>query len=341
MATIKQIGNLLEKSFSKWDYKKAIKLSDNETKTRDYLIEPVFNMLGYSKMEHYSHEYSLRDSKGSVRKVDMVVSLNGKTPIMLVECKKATANLTKVHFKQLSGYYNNHKESKVGILTNGIVYEFYAVKWNNNKILNEIPFLTFDLRNFTRADLEDLAHFHIQLFNTKNILEISEESYFLEDFNAALTKTLHPAGDELTRLIYQKIGGKKATEKVNKRIRKLINSVSLQNSIEKIKFLEGKQSSSGIVTTAEELKAYQIIKTILVMNPRLKVHTERFSYKDYKGQFKIMVDEMPSKEVCHLVLSSSTMNIVIDNIPYNLDKVSTLELSKYKKKLVDAALKHI
>ena len=102
MATIKQIGNLLEKSFSKWDYKKAIKLSDNETKTRDYLIEPVFNMLGYSKMEHYSHEYSLRDSKGSVRKVDMVVSLNGKTPIMLVECKKATANLTKVHFKQLS-----------------------------------------------------------------------------------------------------------------------------------------------------------------------------------------------------------------------------------------------
>lgn len=341
MATIKQIGNLLEKSFSKWDYKKAIKLSDNETKTRDYLIEPVFNMLGYSKMEHYSHEYSLRDSKGSVRKVDMVVSLNGKTPIMLVECKKATANLTKVHFKQLSGYYDNHKESKVGILTNGIVYEFYAVKWNNNKILSEIPFLTFDLRNFTRADLEDLAHFHIQLFNTKNILEISEESYFLEDFNAALTKTLHPAGDELTRLIYQKMGGKKATEKVNKRIRKLINSVSLQNSIEKIKFLEGKQSSSGIVTTAEELKAYQIIKTILVMNPRLKVHTERFSYKDYKGQFKIMVDEMPSKEVCHLVLSSSTMNIVIDNIPYNLDKVSTLELSKYKKKLVDAALKHI
>ena len=75
-------------------YKKAIKLSDNESKTRDYLIEPFFNMLGYDKMEHYSHEYSLRFSKGSVKKIDMVVSLNGRTPIMLVECKKATANLT-------------------------------------------------------------------------------------------------------------------------------------------------------------------------------------------------------------------------------------------------------
>ena len=341
MATIKQISSLLEKSFSKWDYTKAIKLSDNETKTRDYLIEPVFNMLGYSKMDHYSHEYSLRISKGSVQKVDMVISLNGKSPIMLVECKKATANLTKVHFNQLSGYYNNHKESKIGILTNGIVFEFYAVKWNDNTILNESPFLVFDLRNFTRADLDDLANFHIQLFNTKDILEISEETYFFEDFNIALTKTLHPAGDELTKLIYQNMGGKKATEKVNKRLRQLINSVSLQNSIEKIKFLEGKQSSSGIVTTAEELKAYQIIKTILVVNPRLNIHSDRFSYKDYKGQFKIMVDEMPSKEICHLILSSSAMTIIIDNIPFELNGVSTLELSKYKKKLVDSALKEI
>ena len=66
MATLKQIGNLLEKSFSKWDYKKAIKLSDNESKARDYLIEPFLNLLGYNKMDHYSHEFSLKTSKGSV-----------------------------------------------------------------------------------------------------------------------------------------------------------------------------------------------------------------------------------------------------------------------------------
>ena len=49
MASLKQICNLSEKSFSKWEYKKAIKLSDNESKTRDYLIEPFFNILGYNK----------------------------------------------------------------------------------------------------------------------------------------------------------------------------------------------------------------------------------------------------------------------------------------------------
>ena len=341
MATVKQIGSLLEKSFDKWDYKKAIKLSDNESKTRDYLIEPFFNLLGFNKMDHYSHEYSLRNSKGSVRKVDMVVTLNGKNPIMLIECKKATSNLTKSHFNQLSKYFDHHKESKVGILTNGVVYEFYTVKWNNTKSLSEKPFLVFDLRDFTRSDLEDIAHFHLQLFNVKDILDISEETYFLNDFNIALTKTLFPASDELLKMIYQNMGGKRSTESVNKRLRKLLNSVSLHESIEKIKVLEGKQSSSGIFTTAEELKSFQIIKTILVMNPRLKIHCDRFGYKDYKGQFKILVDDMPSKEICHLILSTTTNSIVIDGISYSLEKVSTFELSKYKKKLVDAALKQV
>ena len=341
MATIKQIGSLLERSFEKWDYQKAIKLSDNESKTRDYLIEPFFELLGYSKMDNYSHEFSLRNAKGSVRKVDMVVTLNGKTPIMLVECKKATSNLTKTHFNQLSKYFDHHKESKVGILTNGVVYEFYTVKWNNEKSLSEKPFLVFDLRDFTRADLDDISNFHLQLFDVKNILKISEETYFLDDFNNALTKTIYPGSDDLLKLIYQNMGGIRTTESVNKRLRSLLNSHSLQWSIEKIKVLEGKQSSSGIYTTAEELKAYQIIKTILAMNPRLKVHYERFSYKDYKGQFKVVVDEMPSKEICHLNLSSSSKTLVIDGKSFELDKVSTLEMSKYKKKLVDSALKQV
>ena len=192
MATIKQIGNLLEKSFSKWDYNKAIKLSENESQTRDYLIEPFFNLLGYNKMEHYSHEFSLKFAKGSVKKVDMVITLNRRTPIMLIECKRSTSNLTDKNRKQLAEYFQNHKESKVGILTNGIVYEFYSVMWNEPKKLSNYPFMIFDLRDFTRADLEDLANFHIQVFNPQEILQISEEKYFLDDFNLSLIHISEP-----------------------------------------------------------------------------------------------------------------------------------------------------
>ena len=54
--------------------------------------------------------------------------------------------------------------------------------WNDPKKLSSYPFMVFDLRDFTRADLEDLANFHIQVFNPQDILEISEEKYFLDDF---------------------------------------------------------------------------------------------------------------------------------------------------------------
>jgi hypothetical protein len=341
MASIKQIASLLEKSFSKWDFKRAIKLSDNESKTRDYLIEPFFNMLGYTKMEHYSHEYSLRLGKGSVKKIDMVVSLNGRSPIMLVECKKANSNLTGSHYKQLAQYYDNHRESKIGILTNGVVYEFYAVRWDGNKELSKTPFLVFDLRDFTRADLEDIAQFHLQIFNVKKILEASEEKYFLDDFNAALTKTLHPVSDGLIKLIYHNMGGKRLNEKISKRINNLTNSVSLENSLEIVKALEGKQSSSGIYTSAKELKAYQIIKTILVMNPKIKNYSDRIGYKDYRSHFKVIFDDMPSKEICQLFISSSSKKIVIKDEAFELDTVSTVELTKYRRKLVDSALQFV
>ena len=77
------------------------------------------------------------------------------------------------------------------------------------------------------------------------------------------------------------------------------------------------------------------------MNPKLKSHYDRFTYKDYKGQFKILVDEMPSKEICNLVVTNSSKSISIENNLYELKKISTIELTKFKKKLVDSALKHI
>ena len=129
-------------------------------------------------MDHYSHEYSLKYSSGSIKKVDMVITITGKSPIMLIECKKSNSNLTKKNYTQLSEYFMHHRESKIGILTNGIIYEFYSIKWNHHKKLHDKPFLVFDLNNFTSADLEDLAPFHRDKFNIKNLRKYLSNSEF-------------------------------------------------------------------------------------------------------------------------------------------------------------------
>ncbi len=132
---LKQISRSISRQFDKWDYKKAIKLSDSEAATRDYLIEPFFEILGYAEMDDYSHEFSLPIAKGKVRKVDMVITLKGKSPSILIECKASSANLTSRNFKQLSEYFAEHKESKIGILTNGLVYNSYSRSLDNSNVI--------------------------------------------------------------------------------------------------------------------------------------------------------------------------------------------------------------
>ena len=340
MATLRQIASSLERSMQKWDYQKAIKLSDNETKTRDYLIEPVFNMLGYNKMDHYSHEFSLKYGAGKVKKVDMVITLRGKSPIMLIECKKANSNLTKRNYNQLAEYFTKHKESKVGILTNGVVYEFYSVKWNNNQQLHDKPFLTFNLNDFTAADLEDLAQFHREKFDVKRVMNMVEERYFLDDFDAGLYKALYPPSDDLIKAIFTHMGGTRLTETLRKRIFKLINSISLEQALEKVRLKEGKNSQSGIVTTPEEIKASQIVKTILAMSSKIKNdELDRVGYRDYKGQFKIVVDDMPSKQICYFVINNYKNTITIGSKEFELETISSKEITKYKRFIIQEAVK--
>ena len=271
----------------------------------------------------------------------MVISINRKNPIMLIECKKADSSLNKTHYKQLAEYFEMHKESKLGVLTNGIIYKFFSVKWNDSKSLNEKPFLVFNLDDFTRADLDDLSNFHIKLFNKENIISIAEEKYFLDDFDDGLVKTLYPASIDFRKLVYQNMGGLRMTEKISDRIFQLINSISLQEAVEKVKILEGKDSSSGIYTSSEELKAFQIIKTIIALTPRLKNKLDRVNYKDYKGQFKIIVDNMPSKEICHLIFNENSKKINFNGSISLLSKVSADEIAKHKKAIVDSAIKYL
>ena len=63
-----------------------------------------------------------------------------------------------------------------------------------------------------------------------------------------------------------------------------------------------------------------MIKSILVMNPKLKDHSERIGYKDYKSQIKILVDDMPSKEICNLILTNTSKKLTIGNETFELDK---------------------
>ena len=50
-----------------------------------------------------------------------------KNPEIIVECKALGKKLTDKEASQLNGYFINTKNSKIGILTNGMDWRFYSV----------------------------------------------------------------------------------------------------------------------------------------------------------------------------------------------------------------------
>ena len=135
------------------------------------------------------------------------------------------------------------------------------------------------------------------------------------------------------------MGGNRMSDKISKRIYDLINSISLGEALEKIKIAEAKDSKSGIITTSEELKAYDIIKTIIAMTSKINNNDlERIGYKDYKTHSKIIVDGMPTKEICQLVFSEKKNIILINSNEYSIDDISAKEITKHKRHLVDSAI---
>jgi len=135
------------------------------------------------------------------------------------------------------------------------------------------------------------------------------------------------------------MGGGRMTDKISDRIYTLINSISLGEALEQIKVSESKDSSSGILTTSEEVKSLDIIKTILAMSSKIdNKNIDRVGYRDFKSYFKIIIDNMPTKEICVMKLNSQKKSIVINKEEFVLDDVSAKSITKYRSKLVNSAI---
>ena len=144
-------------------------------------------------------------------------------------------------------------------------------------------------------------------------LDLSQNSTeFLERFDEGLLRTLYKPNEDFIKLVYRNMGGKRITDRTRDKIFNLINSISLNNTVDRIKVEESKDSKSGIVTTAEELKCFSIVKTIIAMSSKIKnTDLDRVGYRDYKGFFNIIVDDKARNTICYFIPIHNNIRINI------------------------------
>ena len=322
-----------------------------EEATKTSLIMPFFQLLGYDVFNptEFVPEFTADVGIKKGEKVDYAVVLDA-IPVILVEAKSITEKLTK-HDSQLFRYFGT-TTSRFGILTNGEEYKFFTDLDEPNK-MDSTPFLTINLTDLKENQIPEIAKFHKDNFNIETITSSASELKYLNNLKSFLNEQLDSPSDEFIKYFVSEIfDGLKTkatidkftpiikkgfnqfiTEKVNAKLSAALNtSTSIQEDISEVKE-EIQIEDDGIVTTAEELEAYTIVKLML----KDSVTLERVTYRDNRSYFNILLDDNIRKWIVRVYVYSTTTRIKIvlnDTNKSTYDLEGPLEISSHEKELI-------
>jgi hypothetical protein len=335
MTVDKKILAVVKKSFSNFEFSRYEEACTNEAQTRMFLIEPMLEILGYSRDPKDMLTEINAGWGNKTNKADIGLIIKGKKPEIIIECKKYGKKLTDKEGDQLNNYFNNTDGSKIGVLTNGLEWRFYAEYLEKNK-LHSNPFLTIDFTELDDEKIELFAQFHKNGADIDKILSEAQDSFFLEGFNGALTEELLNPSDDLIKALFARMPGKRMNDAIKDKLRTLINSNSIQQVLPKL-IEEESKSGNVIITTGEELKIYHAVKTIII-NSLKKIDYSRISYRDQKNSFNILVDDNQRKMIAKITSNRGKHFIEITGNGDQKIQIDGLEsVVAHSKSIVEAA----
>lgn len=176
-------------------------LTEEATKTS--IILPFFQLLGYDVFNPYEFipEYTADVGIKKGEKVDYAIMIN-KEPLILIEAKPVNTELSTKHISQLIRYFSV-TNAKFGILTNGIIYQFFSDLEEHNK-MDTVPFLEFNLCNMRKETVEELKRFQKDAFNIKSILSSASDLKYMTMIKNVIAEEFHSPSDQLVKVLINK-----------------------------------------------------------------------------------------------------------------------------------------
>lgn len=308
---IKQFGDRVEKLKAQITTEEA---------TKNAFIMPFIKALGYDVFNPLEvvPEFIADIGIKKGEKVDYAVMKDGE-PTILVECKHWSENLNP-HNSQLFRYFHTTK-AKFGLLSNGIIYRFYTDLVEKNK-MDEKPFLEFNVTDIKDNQIEELKKFHKSYFDVENIVNTASELKFMNElktfinvefqnptegfvrhfakqaYPGILTAKLMEQFTALTKKSIQQYINDLITERLKSALKKE-NDGDQKITEQEAVLAADTASESKVDTTAEELEAFMIVKTIL----RQKISSSRIAFRDAQSYFAILLDDNNRKTICRLYLN--------------------------------------
>ncbi|WP_418566428.1 type I restriction endonuclease [Peptacetobacter sp.] len=330
---------------------------ETEEATKTALIMPLFQMLEYDVFNplEFVPEFTADVGTKKGEKVDYAILQDGK-PVILIEAKGVNDKLTN-HDAQLFRYFTA-TEAKFAILTNGIVYKFFTDLEEKNK-MDEMPFLELNLLDIDDFKIAELKKFSKQTFDIDTIFSTASELKYTKLIKDYLNKEMQAPDDDFVRFIISSFYNGVKTQNVvdrfrpivkkslnqfvsdfmNDKIKTLLNENNDTEEVEESEIVEPVEvSENGIVTTKEELEAFEIVKEILseVVEPA------DITYKDVQTYFGVLYKGNIRKWICRLYLDKKKSIVISDDdkneVRYYIDNIE--DIKQYADELKNSVKKY-
>ena len=342
-----------------------------EEATKTAIVMPFFQILGYDVFNplEFSPEFTADVGIKKGEKVDYAI-LNDGAPVILIECKSITENLTK-HDSQLFRYFGT-TPAKFGILTNGVEYKFFTDLEEPNK-MDTTPFFTFNISELRDIHVQEIAKFRKESFDLENISSTASDLKYLNALKNYLSIQFETPDEEfvkfLVQQIYDGLKTKNALEKftpiiakglkqiVTEKVNDKLNAALKSTGDSKVRVTlpepnEGEQTNiiaqtesvkdDGVETTPEELETYSIVKVIL----KDAISPERIYYRDNRSYFNIIIDNNIRKWIIRVFFEKSRNYIMLNDAATDkertvIDFIHPIDLLNHSEQIIPLVQNHI
>jgi hypothetical protein len=284
----------------------------NEESTKLFLILPVIRALEYdcSDPSEMQAEYAADFRGDTNNRVDFAILQDG-LPVVAVECKKAGTNLSSSR-GQLRSYFSALPTVKLGILTDGVCFEFF-VDCDNPNVMDDEPFLTLDMDVVAQGDiqgdvLETLSALSRSRFDPESISSMAEMRLVARRLRTALLDEVRDPSEEFCRMMLQRVGLKNLRKtSIQQRYAALIRSAyhealirpvaeHLQTSARSVTASDEEPfTTRQIMTTDRELSVFRYVcrrLAFLASDERQFSAIEHVKYRDYVGKFAVFYENV-------------------------------------------------
>jgi predicted type IV restriction endonuclease len=181
-----------------------------EEATKLSLIAPFIDFLGYDSRNpaEVMPEHHADFADRFKNRVDFAVLQDGQ-PVIAIECK--SVGEARIDDRgQLRAYFNAAKTVKLGVLTDGLMWEFYADSDEPN-LMDDVAFLVLDLRKVAEGQLpeqtvEGLQQLRKGDFSPENIGAEAKRKLIFKSFTDQISQLMEQPDEQICRKLLEGAG---------------------------------------------------------------------------------------------------------------------------------------